>query len=147
LSCCLFSFVCPSIYSFCLSFHLQLLSVLPFTAFVCPSIYGLCLSFHLRLVSVLLPFTACVCPSSIYGFCLSFFHLQLLSTHLVSSNFSVKVWSLLNRLKRICHIFVHVTSQGLDIWLKPITTSNSYESFCWNIQNIHYQIPIMETCK
>ena len=133
---------------FCLSFHLQLLSVLPFTACVCPSsIYGFCLSFfHLRLVSVLLPFTACVCPS-IYGFCLSFFHLQLLSTHLVSSNFSVKVWSLLNRLKRICHIFVHVTSQGLDIWLKLITTSNSYESFCWNIQNILYQIPIMVTCK
>jgi hypothetical protein len=49
-------------------------SVLPFMAFVCPSsIYGLCLSiFHLRLVTVL-PFTAFVCPSSIYGLCLSFF--------------------------------------------------------------------------
>jgi hypothetical protein len=35
------------------------LSVLPFTAFVCPSIYSFCLSFHLRLLSVL-PFTACV---------------------------------------------------------------------------------------
>ena len=73
---------------FCLSFHLQLLSVLPFTACVCPSsIYGLCLSFfHLRLVSVL-PFTACVCPSSIYGFCLSFFHLRLVSVLLPFTDF------------------------------------------------------------
>jgi hypothetical protein len=62
-----------SIYGLCLSFNLRLVSVLPFTACVCPSIYSLCLSFHLRLVSVLFPFTAFVCPSSIYGLCPSFF--------------------------------------------------------------------------